>query len=413
MMGEWPIHGGADPSRDYSRLAGTAFSRDHAAITALVVGAGALGNEVIKNLALIGVKRLWIADHDRVEASNLTRSILFCIPDIADHLARGTPKAVLAAQRVREINPDVRVTPYVGEIADLGYGILRRADVIFCCVDNEMARLELGWACSRVRKPLIDGGLGLLNYSSGQVSVFPRDDGPCYGCRKGTDRRRQLLQDLQGREDPCWRKSDAGDGEAIVTTPLMASVVGAVQVELGLRSVHATDADVLGRAYRITLNPAPSLETMTFARSPACSLHEPASVIRTVREYRDARSDTVTPRDVLRESDRADGYLAFDWPMTSRARCNACGHDWEPMVRRARFRRQHCPACDGRDLTEIDVLSGVRAESPFAGRMLADLGLPRGHIYEAMHDDGADDEHVHLEMTGDLLGVEEETTQSC
>src|SRR3984893_6309878 len=220
----------AHPSRDYSRLATTAFSRDHTAITALVVGAGALGNEVIKNLALVGVERLWIADRDRVEASNLTRSILFCIPDIGDQIACGTPKAVLAARRVREINPDVNVTAYVGEIAALESGVLRRADVIFSCVDNEMARLELSWACSRLRKTLIDGGLGLMNYSSGQVSIFPKDNGPCYACRQGADRGRQLLQELQGREDPCWRKEAAIEvAEGVATTPLMASVVGAFQ----------------------------------------------------------------------------------------------------------------------------------------------------------------------------------------
>jgi len=150
--------------RDYSRLASTAFARDRAAITALVVGAGALGNEVIKNLALIGLRAIWIADRDRVEASNLTRSILFCTPDIQRDIAEGTPKAVLAARRAVEINPDVATRSFVGEIADLGYGVLRRADIVFSCVDNEMARLELGWACTRLQKPLVDGGLGLMNY---------------------------------------------------------------------------------------------------------------------------------------------------------------------------------------------------------------------------------------------------------
>src|SRR4051812_48629708 len=129
--------------RDYSRLSSTAFSREHTAIVALVVGAGALGNEVIKNLALIGVRALWIADRDVVEASNLTRSVLFCTPDIERHIERGTPKAVLAGHRAQEINPDIVVSSHVGEIADLGYGVIRRADAIFSCLDNEMARLEL------------------------------------------------------------------------------------------------------------------------------------------------------------------------------------------------------------------------------------------------------------------------------
>jgi len=386
--------------RDYSRLATTAFARRHAAITALVVGAGALGNEVIKNLALIGVGGLWISDRDHVEASNLTRSILFCTRDIDEEIARGTPKAVFAARRVREINPDVAVSAYVGEIADLGYGVIRRADLVFSCLDNEMARLELGWACSRLQKTLVDGGLGLMNYSSGQVTVFPKQGGPCYACRKGAERRRQLLQDLQGREDPCWRKEEGAEGgEAIATTPLMASVVAAFQVELGLRALQSHDTDEAGRSYRVTLHPTPSLEQGTFERSPACPLHDPMSVVTEVRECAAARSDRWTPLDLLREAGQPDGCVALDWPVTAKARCRSCGHEWEPLLRRARFRRQRCPACRGTDLVETEVVAFVRADSPWAGRTLAALGFPGAHVYEIA---GGSDARIHVEVTGDL-----------
>src|SRR5262245_60109465 len=257
--------------RDYSRLASTAFSRAHTAVTALVVGAGALGNEVVKNLALLGVTGVWIADRHRIERSNLTRSILYCTNDIEEQIARGAPKAEYASSRVREINPDVRTTAFVGEVADLGLGVFRRSDVVFSCLDNEMARLELSWACARVGKLLVDGGLGLMNYSSGQVTVFPKSDGPCYACRKGADRRRRLLQELHGREDPCWLKEDRIEAaEGVATTPLLASIVGACQVEFGLRRIQADEPDALGRAYRITLHPTPSLESIVFERSPTC-----------------------------------------------------------------------------------------------------------------------------------------------
>jgi adenylyltransferase/sulfurtransferase len=389
--------------RDYSRLASTAFGRREAAVAALVVGAGALGNEVIKNLALIGVESLLIADRDHVEASNLTRSILFCTSDIEHEIAQRTPKAMFAARRVREINPDVAVTAFVGEIADLGYGVIRRADMVFSCLDNEMARLELGWACSRLQKPLVDGGLGLMNYSSGQVTLFPGRGGPCYACRKGAERRRQLLQELQGREDPCWRKEDAIEAaEGVATTPLMASVVAAIQVELGLRALQTEVTDGIGRSYRITLHPTPSLEPSVFERSPSCPLHDPVSLVRTVRECPDGRSDSWTLTDLLRETANLDGSLALDWPMTAKARCRSCGQEWEPLVRRARFRRQRCVACGGADLVEIEVLSCLQASSPWAGHTLAALGLPSGHVHEIAHDDDPDAERVHVEMTGDL-----------
>src|SRR3954452_14550562 len=65
----------------------------------LVIGAGALGNEIIKNLALLGIGNLFIADLDRIENSNLSRSILFRESD------NGAFKAEVAARRAKEIFP--------------------------------------------------------------------------------------------------------------------------------------------------------------------------------------------------------------------------------------------------------------------------------------------------------------------
>src|SRR5215212_166323 len=74
-----------------------------AAARVLVVGAGALGNEVLKNLALLGVGTTLVIDLDTVEPSNLSRSVLFRAED------GGRPKAEAAAQRAREINPEVTI----------------------------------------------------------------------------------------------------------------------------------------------------------------------------------------------------------------------------------------------------------------------------------------------------------------
>ena len=84
-------------ARDYSRLEKTVFSRSRvSSLSVLVVGAGALGNEAIKNLALLGVGNLYIVDPDILERSNLTRSILFCASDIEEHLQNSDVRAVVA-----------------------------------------------------------------------------------------------------------------------------------------------------------------------------------------------------------------------------------------------------------------------------------------------------------------------------
>ena len=69
----------------------------------MVVGAGALGNEILKNLALVGVGHILVVDSDNIDTTNLTRSPLFRPGDV------GHSKAVVAAEEVREIWPDARV----------------------------------------------------------------------------------------------------------------------------------------------------------------------------------------------------------------------------------------------------------------------------------------------------------------
>src|SRR5947199_7301806 len=91
----------------------------------LVVGAGALGNEIVKNLALLGVGNILVADLDRVENSNLSRSVLYRAAD------NGRAKADVAAKSARDIYPDLKIQPFVGNIVyDLGMGVFRWADVV-------------------------------------------------------------------------------------------------------------------------------------------------------------------------------------------------------------------------------------------------------------------------------------------
>ncbi|MDX1616916.1 MAG: ThiF family adenylyltransferase, partial [Candidatus Promineifilaceae bacterium] len=86
--------------------------------TVLIVGAGALGNEVLKNLALMGIGRVIIADFDTIEDSNLSRSVLFRAED------RGERKVDVAASRVKELNPDVKAKAWHGDINyEMGLGV--------------------------------------------------------------------------------------------------------------------------------------------------------------------------------------------------------------------------------------------------------------------------------------------------
>ena len=74
----------------------------------LLIGVGALGNEILKNLALLGVGNVFLADLDTVENSNLSRSILFRAEDC------GQSKAHVAARRALEIYPEMRIAALSG-----------------------------------------------------------------------------------------------------------------------------------------------------------------------------------------------------------------------------------------------------------------------------------------------------------
>src|SRR3954463_5918424 len=101
-----------DDSDRYGRLRLIPWWRQERLSSArvLVVGAGALGNEVLKNLALLGVGTVFVIDLDMVEPSNLSRSVLFRAED------GGRAKAEVAARRAREINPDLTIVAMRGDV---------------------------------------------------------------------------------------------------------------------------------------------------------------------------------------------------------------------------------------------------------------------------------------------------------
>lgn len=113
----------APPSQlnDYSRLEQTLFAPASVrSLHALVVGAGALGNEVVKALGLLGVGAITIVNPDFVEPSNLTRSIFL------RHAAPGAGKAVSLAASAAALFPDTRFNALAAEIADVGLRLVSR-----------------------------------------------------------------------------------------------------------------------------------------------------------------------------------------------------------------------------------------------------------------------------------------------
>ncbi len=193
---------------------------------ALLVGAGALGNEILKNLALLGFGNVFVTDLDTVANSNLSRSVLFRGPDC------GRPKADVAAERARDLYPDMRIQPCRGNVVyDLGLGVFRWADVILGGLDNREARVAINLAAARAGKIWIDGAIERLD---GVARVFDPATGPCYECTMS----KVDWQVLAARRSCALLSRDDMLQGKVPTTPTTASVIAGSQSQEAVKLLH-------------------------------------------------------------------------------------------------------------------------------------------------------------------------------
>lgn len=191
----------------------------------MVVGCGALGNEIVKNLVMLGIGNIYLVDMDKVEKSNLTRSILFRKED------EGRNKAETAAERAKEINEDVNPLYFDGNIFELGLGVFKKMDIVICGLDNREARLFVNQSCWKVTTPWIDGAIEVLN---GVARMFIPPHGVDYESTM-TETDYKLLNHrkscmLLGVEDIEQGK--------IPTTPTIASVIAGIEVQEAIKYLH-------------------------------------------------------------------------------------------------------------------------------------------------------------------------------
>lgn len=196
----------------------------------LVAGCGALGNEVVKNLALFGVGHIYVVDFDKIELSNLTRSVLFREEDAYNHAY----KAEIVAKRASEINPQIEVIPIVGNLfSDVGFGLYRSVDVVIGCLDSRIARYQLNRLCMRAGKSWIDGSIE--NLTGALKEYVPGRN--CYECSLSREEFNHIML-RTGCADVVRSQTSHG---RVATTPISASIVGALQVQEAMKLIHLSD----------------------------------------------------------------------------------------------------------------------------------------------------------------------------
>jgi len=338
----------------------------------LVVGAGALGNEVVKNLALMGVGAIYIIDFDTIEAANLSRS-----------------PAEVAAARAKELNPGVRVQYLHGDVTtDLGLGVFRRMDVIIGCLDNREARLALNRFAYWVDKPWVDGAIQEL---LGLVRVFIPGQGACFECTLTEQARRDLAVRYSC---PLLARQNILLGK-VPTTPTIASIIGAMQSQEALKLIHALPVEP-GKVTHFN-GMVNEMHTTAYRSRADCESHWNYGEISEIP----ARAESTSMLEILRIA-RADlgpdAVIELDQELILALECPTCKTVKQVLqpISEVSFEAAHCPACGTLRKTRMSHV--ITGEEDFLHRTLASLGVPPLHILRAYNLQ----EYRFYELSGDL-----------
>lgn len=193
----------------------------------LIIGAGALGQNLALNLALAGVGEINIVDFDAFEAHNATRSPLY--PTVKEQDDWGKAKAKVVARKLLPLMTALapRVRYAIAPIQSLGDLPLIHSQLIFAAVDNQYSRTYLAQRCHVVGRPLIEGGFFAENLN---VSVFgPDSDDPCYRC---------LSPGKKGAFSCTHYALSVEAQQAIPAIQNTAAVLGGLQAEIGIQWLH-------------------------------------------------------------------------------------------------------------------------------------------------------------------------------
>lgn len=332
----------------------------------LVVGAGAIGNELLKNLALLGVGVLGIIDFDVVEESNLPRCTLFRQEDI------GRPKAVVAQEHLSAMAPELRCVAYHADVLkEIGAGVLQDYDLVLGAVDSVAARWQINRLARRAGVSWIDAG---VDGFSGQVTHFDVAEGACYECGMTG----MMWQNIFERHS-CAAPGDARTPRPMVSVALpIVSITAALQAQEAVRALMsgpAAGTSSLRPGERLSISLMPyELLRLQGRRRLSCLAH--------AGDASAAISSAITCRDTaatLLQSVRAS-TLQLEWDVVHALRCTQCGpqHCALPAWQLQRSMLP-CPVCG--EMRSTELTNRIALHDRLSGCTLQELGVPaKAHL---------------------------------
>jgi molybdopterin/thiamine biosynthesis adenylyltransferase len=251
------------------RLAGYNPELMNASI-AVLVGAGALGQNTALNLALAGIGEMRIVDHDSFETHNRTRSPAY--PSADEQLIYGAGKARAVAAKFRRLMTASRpVMRYANKrIQELGDGAFQGASVIIACVDSQLARAYLSDKARQHELPFVEAGFEGEKLT---LTSFPRTTA------------------IEARSTPCWRCSHpsvyaafscqnyAAQAEAAGIIPAIqnaAATLGGLQAEAAVTALHCNGTEQsAARSFSLNVRTWEGYRTTLAVNRRCVGIHDP------------------------------------------------------------------------------------------------------------------------------------------
>ncbi len=226
----------------------------------MMVGAGALGNEVGKDLVLSGFRRITVVDMDRVVGSNLNRCLFFS----RDDARKRAKKAEVVARGIEDISPGAEVVPLNMRIEEVPESVLRGQDIVLGCLDNVQARIHVNSHAYALGKPYIDGGMeGFI----GRVAIAKPPDGACLQC--GMNRTHAKVVE---KRFSCTGKEVVFHEPRLAAEITTTSIISAVMVREALKIVSGRQDMSLANAFYYD-GQRNIAEEMEIPVDPGCPVH--------------------------------------------------------------------------------------------------------------------------------------------
>jgi adenylyltransferase/sulfurtransferase len=354
----------------------------------LVVGGGTLGNEIIKNLVLMGLGEITVIDNEDVATVNLNRSVLFRHEDI------GKPKAEVIAQRSRELNPDCEIIPLIKDVVyDVGILEFGEYACVILAVDNNKARMHVNRCCCFNETPIIN--TGTRSYSGQAYVHLCKVDSSCVEC----DWSASTYAEVE-KEFACLR-----EGLGVSTSPVpmvisAAAIIGGIASQECVRLLQDLNE---GKGNSIGFEISYDGESHSFAKllvpaNPSCNGH----YRKRFRDCRILEVNLSVDEPIQKAIEKISTELKTDRMELSTvdidnyrqivygANCRACGQIVHvPPGLLGRFRRRVCPGCGEPEVVAISPTTTLKGTSTFR-----DVGIPKNDLIRVDYVDSSGIEHV-------------------